>query len=160
MSKKESNREDETIKDVYDYAEIGIKFERMKEASKSKIRKHNWITCLLDKQTDFDSLSDDELEELLKATKWLDRFTDNEYKYLFDRDSLSNIYIVRSRLKKKVKEWLMVLSTLWSFDNELLQSAIIEAKEEYKEQTARPFWFQSLANSKELYFVRMNDQDE
>lgn len=140
MGELTENGKEEVIRLI----ELGVKFDEMNKGKSDKIRKHEWYTCLLSAEFDINSMSPDEIKDLNKRTKWLDKFTNSEYKYLFDKDSLSNIYIVRSRLKRKVRDWLMVISTLWSFDESLLRIAIKEAKEKYEEDTGRKFWLKEV----------------
>ena len=111
-----------------------------------KIRKHNWLPCLLSSQIDLDSMPDKERRKMLRATKWLDRLTDREYRYFFNRETLSkgSQAVTKSNLKKKIREWLMAISTVWFFEPSLYIDAVFEAKKLYEEQTGRPF----ITNSK------------
>jgi len=119
----------------------GIKFVSFIK-SKDKGRKHEWLPCLLSSKIDWDNITLEELKRLQKTTKWLDRITGSEYRYLFQPDKLNKNYktVVRSRLKKKIAEWLMCMTTVATFNPNLLIEASDEAKKTYIEQTGRP-WF-------------------
>jgi hypothetical protein len=130
-------REDEDIISS-DLASKSHEDERIQQATKSRMYTHSWLPHILG--VDSGNLTDVELEALLKKTKWLDRLTDNEYKYFFDRDGLSNPSSVKYRLKNKIRDWLMVISTLWSFDDKLYFKVQMEAKEIYEAQTGRDFF--------------------
>jgi len=130
------------MKEITELVEEGRKFRRMKRKSKGKIRKHRWLPCLLSQESDIDAMSEEEYHQLLKDTQWLDNITDAEYRYLFNPKELSKsyTYTVRSRLKKKIRQWLMCLSTLWAFEPELCHKAKEEAKQKYEQQTGRPLF--------------------
>jgi len=120
-----------------------VKFLDM-QANAKRVRKHRWLPCLLNERIDWDNITTEEYKNLQKQTKWLDRLRNKEYEYLFNNESLSKSYVysIRSTLKKKLKEWLMVTSTIWYFDHDLWLKAMKQAKEEYEEQTGRPFVFE------------------
>jgi hypothetical protein len=102
-------------------------------------RKNYWMPCVIN-----DTFGDKTLEEqnaILKATKWADLLTNAEWPVM-----LQNVRNppVRSRLKKKIVHWLMIMGRIAALNPELLVQALREADALYLEQTGAPHPFVSV----------------
>jgi hypothetical protein len=95
-------------------------------------RKNFWMPCVI--KADIDGKTPAERAAIYKATKWADLLTNAEWPVMLQKARNAP---VRSRMKKKIVHWLMILGRIAALNPELFRQAALEAMALYEEQTGR-----------------------
>jgi hypothetical protein len=98
-------------------------------------RKNFYMPCAIGPRVE--TMTETEYAEILKATYWADYVTNSEWPALLDQDGCSPS--ARSRLKKKVAGWAIVLGRIAVINPELLAEALQRARSEYERLTETPY---------------------
>ena len=96
-------------------------------------RKNYWLPCVLN--AELDNMTEDEQVKILNATRWADLLTNAEWPVMLQDASNPP---VKSRLKKKIVHWLMILGRIAALNPELFAQACREAFALYAEQLRQP----------------------
>ena len=98
-------------------------------------RKNLYIPCVI--AENFDDLSEEDQVKIFKETWWADNLSDAEWRTILKQNPPNYERVVRSRLKKKIVGWLVVLGRLATFEADLYNDAVKEAKEIYSKLIKR-----------------------
>jgi len=93
-------------------------------------RKNLYIPCVISEN--FDDLTDEEKVQVFKDTWWADNLTDSEWRTILRQNPPSYERVVRSRLKKKLVGWLVILGRIATFDPDLYNQSAKEAEQIYE----------------------------
>jgi len=93
-------------------------------------RKNLYIPCVISEN--FDDLTDEEKVQVFKDTWWADNLTDSEWRTILKRNPPSYEKVVRSRLKKKLVGWWIILGRIATFDPDLYNQSVKEAEQIYE----------------------------
>jgi len=99
-------------------------------------RKNLYIPCLLAEK--IEDLPPEKQAEIYKKSWWCDLLTEVEWRTILNHNPPSYKDVVRSRLKKKIIGWFIVLGRIATFDPELHDTAYGEAKKLYEELCGSP----------------------
>jgi hypothetical protein len=115
-------------------------------------RKHTYLPCAIDAR--WDEMTDEERAEAFKATWWLDSLSDGEWKAILGEDGASKA--ARSRAKRKLMGWLVVLGHVRIVNPELFDAARREAFKVHREQfeETHPFYLPWMWLEKDLAAIR------
>lgn len=100
-------------------------------------RKNTYMPCILGRKVNNGEISPEEHVRLLKRTYWSDYFTETEWQTLLGKNAKSE-KVYKSRLKKKVAGWLMLMARYAQLRPEWYQEAVELACSEYKDLTGEP----------------------
>jgi hypothetical protein len=107
---------------------------RYRAGSETARRKHMWMPCVI--SADFDGMTDEEKVRTLRETYWADNLTNSEWPVMLQ--DVRNAP-VRSRLKKKMVGWFMILGRIGALNPELYNQAYAEARALYRKQLGEPW---------------------
>jgi hypothetical protein len=92
-------------------------------------RKTAWMPCIINER--YDDMTPEEQVAIFKATWWADNLTNTEWPVM-----LQNVRnpSARSRLKRKLVGWFMILGRIAALNVDLYNQAVAEAQRLYHEQ--------------------------
>jgi hypothetical protein len=101
-------------------------------------RKHAYLPCVISER--IEQMSEAERADAYRAAWFLDSLSDGEWKAVLGEDGASKA--AKSRAKRKLTGWLVVLGHVQTVNPELFEAALTDAFTIHKQQfeSAHPLW--------------------
>jgi hypothetical protein len=99
-------------------------------------RKNTVLPCVIGER--FENMTPGEQVRTLRETYWADYITETEWKAILGQLDKTYTGVVRSRLKKKVIAWWILLGRIAILDPKLYNDSVQQAIDLYLRQTETP----------------------